>query len=118
MKLSFTGLVTLAALAVCFPAAASAATVDGASSASPWVFQAVPLPAAATNASLPAVSCTSATSCTAVGARYRRAGPRQQVREAALAEHWDGSAWSIEHTRSRPAGVGPMSRPGCRARRR
>ena len=74
MKLSFTGLVPLAALAICFPAAASAATVNGASSVLPWVFQAVPLPAAATNASLPAVSCTSATSCTAVGARYRRAG--------------------------------------------
>lgn len=104
MKLSFTGLVTLAALAICFPAAASAATVDGASSVSPWVFQAVPLPAAATNASLPAVSCTSATSCTAVGARYRRAGLRQQVRGAALAEHWDGSAWTIEPTPANPPG--------------
>ena len=53
---------------------------------------------------LPAVSCTSATSCTAVGARYRRAGPRQQVREAALAEHWDGSAWTIEPTPANPPG--------------
>jgi hypothetical protein len=76
------------------------------------VFQAVPLPAAATNASLPAVSCTSATSCTAVGARYRRAGPRQQVREAALAEHWDGSAWTIEHTPFPPGASGPNELAG------
>jgi hypothetical protein len=123
MKRSLTGLVALAALAICFPAAASAATADGASSVSPWVMQAVPLPAGATNASLPAVSCTSATSCTAVGSRYRRTGPLQHVRGAALAEHWNGSAWTIERTPF-PAdagqsielsGVSCTSAPSCTA---
>ena len=63
-----------------------------------WTSQPVPLPSN-TNGVLSAVSCTSPTACTAVG----------QVQStlfvsAALAERWDGAAWTVQSTPADPTG--------------
>jgi hypothetical protein len=60
---------------------------------STWSVQATPNPSGAKSTSLSAVSCTSATACTAVGSYNNSAGT-----QFALAEHWDGSTWSIQAT--------------------
>jgi hypothetical protein len=60
-----------------------------------WTQQDVPTPRGAQSSQLNAVSCTSATACTAVGIFYNRAGT-----EVPLAETWNGTSWS---TQSMPA---------------
>jgi hypothetical protein len=65
---------------------------------SPWSVQQTPNPAVP-NSSLAAVSCTGTTACTAAGSYENDAGD-----EAALAERWDGTAWTVQATPS-PAGV-------------
>ncbi len=69
--------------------------------ASGWASQAVPALPGPTSASgqLSAVSCTSRTSCTAVGSYTNSAGFA-----LALAEHWNGARWSIQQTPN-PAGA-------------
>lgn len=59
-----------------------------------WSIQNTPTPPGSQGSGLNAVSCTSATDCTAVGQSYSPivAPP------SPLAEHWDGSAWTIEPT--------------------
>ncbi len=57
-----------------------------------WSIQATPTPAGASGSVLNAVSCTSATACTAVG--YSFSGGTY----ATLAEHWDGTSWSVQAT--------------------
>ena len=61
-----------------------------------WVGQAITNLSAETNTktnSLASVSCPAAESCYAVGHYLNKAGV-----ETALAEHWNGTAWSIEET--------------------
>jgi hypothetical protein len=58
-----------------------------------WTAQAVPLPAGSNGGQLSSVSCTSATDCIAVGYWLTNTGPAQT-----LAEHWDGTTWTIEPT--------------------
>ena len=58
-----------------------------------WSVQATPNPAGASRAALNAVSCTSATACTAVG-NYTASGGTQVT----LAERWDGTSWSVQAT--------------------
>lgn len=70
-----------------------------------WTQQATPNPAAATSTSLNAVSCTSASACTAVG-RYFTSAPGT----AGLVERWNGSKWSIE---SNPPENGDLSGVAC-----
>jgi hypothetical protein len=56
-----------------------------------WGVQAIPNPVGATNSVLYAVSCTSASACTAVGVEDNAAGfPR------AMVERWNGMAWRIQ----------------------
>jgi hypothetical protein len=56
-----------------------------------WRVQAIPNPKGATNSTLYALSCTSASACTAVGVYDNAAGfPR------AMAERWNGKAWRIQ----------------------
>ncbi len=74
-----------AALALC----AAPAAADGTSA---WVAQSVPSPAALYSA-LEGVSCPSASSCTAVGFSTTVDGTTRT-----LAEHFDGTRWSIQHT--------------------
>jgi len=116
MRRAFTGMAAVAALTVYFPAAASAATTSTpttstaitthGSSVPSWTIQPVPLPPGATNAYLPAVSCPSAASCTAVGSRFETWTNRPwRVTEGELAEHWNGSTWTTQAT-SRPADEG------------
>lgn len=60
-----------------------------------WSSQAAPTPAGATHSGLVAVSCASATACTAVG---------QVDFGSALVERWNGKHWSIQDAPS-PAGA-------------
>src|ERR1700735_382460 len=77
------------AIAVWYGGAASAAGLK-------WVIQ--PTPDPSMNSALVAVSCASATSCTAVGQYLNTAG-----RTCTLAEHWNGSSWTVQDTPN-PAG--------------
>ena len=66
-----------------------------------WSSQAVPVPPGPSRPNLGSVSCASATNCMAVGAYLDT-----ERHEQPLAEHWDGSAWSITsapYSRSRPS---------------
>jgi hypothetical protein len=61
-----------------------------------WTVQAVPSPNPDTSfAVLSGLSCTSASTCTAVGAYVNSAGTT-----LAFAERWDGTSWSIQATPS------------------
>jgi hypothetical protein len=67
---------------------------------STWTTQASPNPSGATNSSLNAVSCTSATACIAVGSSNN----------ATLAESWDGTTWTILTT---PSGGSSLNAVSC-----
>lgn len=58
---------------------------------STWAIQPTPNPPDSGESHLFAVSCSSSSSCTAVGEQHPSDGTT-----AGLAEHWDGSAWSIQ----------------------
>ena len=62
-----------------------------------WRIQAAPSPLGRPLSGFFAVSCTSATACTAVGAQTDATGT------TALAERWDGTSWRVQATPS-PAG--------------
>jgi hypothetical protein len=64
-----------------------------------WSIQTTPKPAGSTNSALDAVSCASASACTAVGDAYNGQGT-----EVTLAESWNGKTWSVEATPN-PAGA-------------
>jgi len=65
-----------------------------------WALQTVPSPTGPDGA-LMAVSCSSATDCTAVGGSSTLAG-----KPVALVEHWNGTTWSIEATPSHAGAFG------------
>ncbi len=56
-----------------------------------WSIQKTVTPTGTEETALFDVSCTSASSCTAVGAYSNPSGAR-----VTLAEHWDGTAWSLQ----------------------
>jgi hypothetical protein len=58
-----------------------------------WTIQPVPAPAGAAEALLGGVSCASPASCTAVG-WYNPTGHSENL---PLAEHWDGSGWTVQN---------------------
>jgi large repetitive protein len=60
-----------------------------------WAQQSMPLPSGSTASELNAISCGSATSCTAVG-YYQNTS----VIGLTLAESWNGSSWSVVNTPS------------------
>jgi hypothetical protein len=60
-----------------------------------WTVQSSPNPSATMGSQLSGVSCTSATSCTAVGSYQSNSVPNFGAFQT-LAEVWDGTAWSIE----------------------
>ena len=68
---------------------------------STWTIQPMPTPSTATFSTLTAVSCTSVTSCTAVGSYIAGSG------SATLAERWDGTGWTIQPTPA-PVSGGPF----------
>jgi hypothetical protein len=63
---------------------------------SSWAIEPVPHPAGALQTILYGVSCISATSCTAVGTYYPQ--PTPGLGYQPLAEHWDGTRWTIQLT--------------------
>jgi hypothetical protein len=64
-----------------------------------WAIQAVPAPAGASASGFLAVSCTSASACTAVGDDTNPVGA-----SLPLAERWNGTTWSVQATPN-PAGA-------------
>ena len=66
---------------------------------SAWAAQSIPSPSGAVGTALAGVSCTSASACTAVGFSNTSNGI-----SVTLAERWNGSAWTIQHTPG-PSGV-------------
>jgi hypothetical protein len=66
-----------------------------------WAIEATPNPTGATQSFLFAVSCPSATACTAAG-DYQTSSGAQKT----LAEHWNGTTWAIQSTPN-PAGNAP-----------
>jgi hypothetical protein len=71
-----------------------------------WTVQATPKPSAGGAASLASVSCTSASSCTAVGSN-----------SGFVAEHWDGTRWAIQPSvpADVPSAVSCTSSTACTA---
>jgi hypothetical protein len=90
-------LVTIAA----GPASAAAAKPSSPASAArsaagpAWAVQRTPSPAKAYDSLLTAVSCASATACTAVGYAYEN--PKSEL-PLAFAEAWNGAQWSLQTT--------------------
>jgi hypothetical protein len=64
-----------------------------------WAIQPVPEPAGAVTASLAAVSCSSASACTAVGFSYASGA------YVPLAERWNGTSWAIQAVPSPSGGT-------------
>jgi hypothetical protein len=58
-----------------------------------WSIQPIPSVPGATGSSLNGVSCATPSACTAVGSSTGRGGI-----EVTLAEHWDGTSWSVQRT--------------------
>jgi antitoxin (DNA-binding transcriptional repressor) of toxin-antitoxin stability system len=73
---------------------------------SEWSIQSTPNPAGAKASSLSGVSCSTSTSCTAVGT-YTDEGGTQRT----LAAYWNGTTWSIQTTPN-PAGAKASSLSG------
>jgi hypothetical protein len=65
-----------------------------------WRIQPTPKPSGSPGSFLPGVACTSASSCTAVGARTDSAGNPVGT----LAERWNGTRWHIQPTPTSPGG--------------
>jgi hypothetical protein len=66
-----------------------------------WVRQSTPNPAGADISELTGVSCPGSSTCTAVG---DAATNYDQDPSSPLAEHWDGSRWSLQDTPNPPGG--------------
>jgi hypothetical protein len=60
-----------------------------------WTAQKAPLPKGAPGGAFDAVSCTSATACTATGTNFGATAPT-------LAERWNGKAWRVQSTPNPP----------------
>ena len=60
---------------------------------SAWSIQSAPVPTGTVASSFSGVSCTAASSCEAVGSYVNGSGVT-----ATLAEHWNGTAWSVQST--------------------
>ena len=82
----FIALAVMAAMAVSWPAPATAAST--------WTIQATALPAGAEHGSLQGVSCVTGSACTAVGFYVKHNATRT------LAEAWNGTAWTVQATPS------------------
>ena len=75
-----------------------------------WSPQPAPSPLGPASSQLNAVSCSSATACTAVGS-YTAAGPENSpdIPSFLLAERWNGATWTIQPT----PGAGGLSGVSC-----
>jgi hypothetical protein len=83
----------------------------GAFAASGWAIQPTSNPSGATQAYLNGISCTSATSCTAVG--YFLGSSRKNV---TLAEAWNGTKWVVQPTPNPSGAMGAfLNAVSCRS---
>ena len=72
-----------------------------------WSIQRTPIPPATAGASLTAVSCPAPTACTAAGS------VTNTFQDLTLAEHWDGTTWSIQPTPNPPGGQNGLNAVAC-----
>jgi subtilisin len=77
-----------------------------------WAIQSSPNVEGNNLSALEAVSCNSATVCTAVGSTKKALSEGQTV---PLAESWNGSKWSIQATPAAPSGSGTVQAISCRS---
>lgn len=73
-----------------------------------WAIQPIASLPGTSQAFLEGVSCASATSCTAVGSDYLTTGGEQP-----LAEHWDGTSWTLEHVPLPASASGQLAAVSC-----
>lgn len=73
-----------------------------------WTLQSIPEPTGASESELYAVSCGSATSCTAVGQYYPPGGG-----QLPLVEHWNGTTWAVQHVPFVKYAVGLLGGVSC-----
>lgn len=102
LTLSLAGLALAALALLCAP---------GVALASGWSIQQAPSPVGAVDSGLSAVSCVSATACTAVGTYSDTAGP--QSTPMALAERWNGRKWSLQQVAPLDVGYSDLSGVSC-----
>jgi hypothetical protein len=94
----FTG-VSCTSSSACMTVGYYSSTTANATLAEAWngtswsTLPAAPLPTGNTDSKLEGVSCTSSDACTAVGSYLNKVGDY-----VTLAESWDGTAWSLQHT--------------------
>jgi hypothetical protein len=79
---------------------------------STWTMQTPPA-AADNDGSLSAVSCTSATACTAVGFFFGCSFPPGGCGAGTLADRWDGTTWTIESTPPNPGRINELNGVSC-----
>jgi hypothetical protein len=101
--------VTVAAL-ICVAIIAGSATLNAEPAfANPvWTQHSSPNPAASEENNLLGVSCTASTSCVSVGWSYNKTGGK-----VALAEHWNGTAWSLTYPTSPASTVDELLGVSC-----
>ena len=75
-----------------------------------WTIQTTPNPTGENYDALSGVSCTTATTCTAVGSFTK--GPYYAPTQGTLAERWDGTSWSIQATPS-PTNSSAFNQVSC-----
>jgi hypothetical protein len=73
-----------------------------------WSIQHPPTPPGAADAFLHGVSCPAATACTAVGDFFPQTGTVQT-----LAQHWDGTSWSVQPTPNPGGGQDALTAVAC-----
>ena len=73
-----------------------------------WTIASTPNPAKAADTNLTAVSCSSATACTAVGAYYTASSASYLI-----AERWNGSTWAIQSTPNPRGGLSILNAVSC-----
>jgi len=76
---------------------------------SKWKLARTPNPGGGPFAAFNSVSCAGASDCTAVGYQQRSAGAPTRT----LAEHWNGSTWTIEATPSLATAVSQLNAISC-----
>jgi hypothetical protein len=81
---------------------------------SAWTVQSTPNPSATQGSQLTGVSCTSATSCTAVG-WYQSSAIPNFGEYLTLVEVWDGTGWTIEPSPNSSGGGGFLNGVSCGA---
>ncbi len=93
------------------PANGQESTMAESWNGSAWTVQSIPSPDTTQGSQLTGVSCTSATSCTAVGS-YTSSDFNTLGQTLTVVEAWNGTAWSLEDSPNAITG-GPLNAVSC-----